>query len=226
VEVILGFSPREVEQTLGFSPRVRLKDKGNEMSTGYGLVEKGSTPLAANGEHQVLLTQAGVPFSGSTGSTVLPASGAFVASAVNPCDKQRRVSLEVQYAANAATTTGAAEIIFLTSRQILNSTQSGPPLYTDDVWYIPLVTDGSVTAGALTAGTIQGGPTFTGTMSFNKMTYRPLAIELSAATANSAVLRAVIDIDVTGATWWYLQAREIGDTTNRGILNLNWSLGV
>lgn len=197
------------------------------MSTGYGLVLNGSTPMAANGEHQILKTQAGVPFSGTNGTTVLPASGAWTASQVQPADKQRRVSLEIGYLANASSTTGAAEIIVMLSRQILDaSTGTVAPAFSDDVWYVPLVTDGAVTAGALTAGILAAGSTFTGTMSFNKVTYRPLAIEVSAATANSAVLRAVLDFDVTGSTWWCVQAREIGDTTNRGVLNLGWSLGV
>lgn len=199
----------------------------------YGDVIHGSTPLAANGERQVLLTQAGVPFSGAAGTTVLPASGAWTASQVQPCDKQRRICLELAYDANASSTTGAAEVLVLLSKQKLKVDASGvpqngdgKPLYTDDVWFFPSVPSSSTTLAALASGTLAASSTFTRTQSFQKVTYGPLAIEVAPITANSDKARVVIDIDATGSFWWYLQARELGDQTNRGILNIAWSLGV
>lgn len=196
------------------------------MSSPYGSVEDGATPLAANGEHQVLWTQAGVPFSGTAGTVVLPASGAWTASQVMPCDKQRRICLEFAYNANASSTTGAAEVLVLLCKQKLNTAGDGPPLYTDDVWFFPAVASSTITAAALAAGTLAASSTFTRTQTFQKVTYGPLAIEIAPVTANSDKARLVLDLDATGSFWWYLQAREIGDATNRGILNINWSLGV
>lgn len=199
----------------------------------YGSTEAASTPLAANGERQVLLTQAGAPFSGSAGTTVLPASGAWTASQVQPSDKQRRICLEFGYNAHASTTTGAAEVLVLLSRQKLKvdssgtpATNNGAPLITDDVWYFPVVASTAITAAALAAGTLAASSTFTGGVAFQKVTYGPLAIELAPVTANSAIARMCIEIDGTSAFWWHLQAREIGDATNRGILNISWSLAV
>lgn len=198
----------------------------------FGDTVSASTPLAANGERQVLLTQAGVPFSGSAGTTILPAAGAWTASQVMPCDKQRRICLELAYDANAATTAGAAEVLVLLSKQKIKvdsngvpTTNNGTPLITDDVWFLPMVANPTITFAPLAAGTLQGSG-FTRTQTFAKVTYAPLVIEVAPVTANSDKGRHVIDIDATGSFWWYLQAREIGDTTNRGILNIAWSLGV
>lgn len=206
------------------------------MTSAFGVVEKGATPLSANGVAQVLNTQAGTPFSGSAGTTVLPASNAWVASQVMPADKQRRLTLHLSYKANAATTTGAAKIVIFRSSALLKSDgtpftgasatgQNVAPAYTDDVWGCPMVTDGTVTAAALT-GTLAASTTATGTMKFGNVTYYPLAITLSAATANSAIGKMSLDVDVTDSLWVYIQAQEIGDATNRGILDVSWSLGV
>ena len=186
------------------------------MASPYGSTEHASTPIAANGEHNVLLTQAGTPFSGAAGTTVLPASGAFTASAVNSCDKARRIAIEFNYKANASTATGAAEIIVLLCKQKIKYDTSGnvvtaangapgAPLYNDaGVWFIPAVANSTVATGALASGTIAGTPTFTGTQVFQKVTYGPLAIELAAATASSAIISLAIDIDCTSLFWWYL----------------------
>lgn len=196
------------------------------MSSPYGSVEDGATPLSANGEHQVLLTQAGLPFSGAAGTTVLPASGVWTASQVMPCDKQRRICLEFWYDANAATVAGAAEVLVLLCKQKLNAAETGAPAIADDVWYAPTVPTSSGTSGALAAGALAAGSTFSIGMTFQKVTYAPLAIEIAPVTANSAKARAVLEIDGTSSFWWYLQARELGDQTNRGILNIRWSLGI
>ena len=76
-----------------------------------GTVNHGSTPIAAAGERQVLLTAAGLPFSGAAGSTVLPASGAWTQSAIIACRDLRRILVEVAYDAHASTVAGYAQII-------------------------------------------------------------------------------------------------------------------
>lgn len=195
----------------------------------FGPVERGATPVASSGNRTTLNTQAGVPFSGAAGSTVLPASGAWTASEVIAVGPLRRLTLEISYNASAATTTGYAQIIPILSEQNKGATTDltpVKPLFSDDVWFIPGVTDGSVTAGALAAGTIAASSTFTISGTFGQVQYNPLVIKVSPATANSAIIRVKVDIDVTSATWFYLQAREAGDATNRGILNISVSGGI
>lgn len=180
----------------------------------YGNVSNGSTPLASAGNRQVLKTAAGVAFSGSAGTTVLPASGAWTQSEIINVKQLRRVTLEVLYNAHASTTTGYAEIIPILCQQ------EALPAIGDDVWFPLGITDGAVTAGALASGTIGTGSDYTITQSWGKVVYRPLVIQAGAALANSDKIRIKVDIDVTDSSWFALQAREAGDTTNRGILNL------
>lgn len=207
------------------------------MSSPYGSTESASTPLAANGERQVLLTQAGVPFSGAAGTTVLPASSAWTASQVQPCSQQRRLVLLVNYAAAAGASTGAPEIVVLLSKQKIKYDTSGnvvsvangypgAPLYTDNVWELPTVASSTVATGALAAGTLAASSTFTGGVTFQKVTFGPLAIEIGPVTAASAIAPLAIELDATSSFWWYLQAREIGAAANPGILNISWSLAV
>lgn len=207
------------------------------MSSPYGSTESASTPLAANGERQVLLTQASVPFSGAAGTTVLPASSAWVASQVQPCSQQRRLCLEFDYAASAGAATGAVEVLVLLCKQKIKvdafgnvvsvaGGYPGAPLVADDVWFFPSVASATVATGALAAGTLAAGSTFTGGMTFQKVTYGPLVIELGPVTAASAEVRQVVELDATSSFWWYLQAREIGAAANQGILNVSWSLAV
>ncbi len=122
--------------------------------------------------------------------------------------------IEVAYNAHASTTAGYAQIIPMLCSQFTL------PLIGDDVWFIPAVTDGVVTAAALTAGTIGSGSDYTVTASWGAVDYREMVINCKAALANSDKLRMRFDVDVTSAAFFALQAREIGDTTSRGILNL------
>jgi hypothetical protein len=172
------------------------------------------TPVPSVGEREALLTAAGVAFSGAAGTTVLPASGAWTQSAIHAVPDLRRLTIEASYNAHASTTTGYAEIIVMLCSQV------ALPAIGDDVWFVPGVTDGAVTAGALAAGTIGSGSDYTVTASWGKAVYRPLVIQVGAALANSDKIRMRFDVDVTDARWFALQAREAGDSTNRGILNL------
>lgn len=188
----------------------------------FGLIDKASVPLAATGDRRVLNTAAGVPFSGANGTTVLPASGAWTQSEVVAVQPLRRLVVEVSYNANESTTTGYPQIIVALSSQANAGVVGAPaPAVGDDVWFVPGITDGSVTAGALTAGTIGSGSDYTVTASWGAVDYRMMVINAKAALANSDKIRMRFSVDVTDAKWFMLQAREIGDTTNRGILNLS-----
>jgi hypothetical protein len=184
------------------------------ISSYMGAVDKGMVPVASAGERKTLLTAAGVPFSGAAGTTVLPASGAWTQSEIIACRMLRRITLEVAYDAHASTTMGYPQLF-----PILCS-QFELPAIGDDVWFVPAVSGGTVTAGALTAGTIGAGSDYTVTASWGSVDYQQMVINCKAALANSDKLRMRFDIDVTDAAYFALQAREIGDTTNRGILNL------
>jgi hypothetical protein len=185
------------------------------MGSYQGEVDHGMTPLASAGDRRVLNQVDGVtPFSGAAGTTTLPGSGLWVASEILACRRLRRIAFEASYNAHASTTTGFAEIIVMLCRQWT------VPLITDDVWTPLMVPDASPPApAALASGTLQN-TNMSRTVLWSKVIYRPLVIQIAAAVANSDKIRGAIDVDVTDASWFALQAREAGDTTNRGILNL------
>lgn len=185
-----------------------------------GPMEHASTPIASAGIRNVLKTAAGAPFSGAAGTTVLPASGAWTQSEVVPVRHLRRLVVEVFYNAHASTTTGYPQLLAMLSSAPPDSTTGLPPAVGDDVWALTAVTDGVVTSAALTAGTIGTGSDFTVTAEFGATDYHEQVINVKKALANSDKIRARLSFDVTDALWFMVQAREIGDTTNRGILNL------
>lgn len=182
-------------------------------------------PVANPGERKILLVDGTgpapfnvpttpTPFSGLAGTDVLPASGQWLRSVILNVDVARRLAIEVAYNGHASGTAGYAQIIPLLSSAL------DLPLAGDDVWFAPGDTDGSLTLGALAAGTMPTGSDFTLDASWGIKQLSPLVIKAGLATAASAKSRIVVPIDVTAARWVQFLAREIGDTTNRGILNL------
>lgn len=185
-----------------------------------------AAPIASQGDRKILYQVDGVtPFSGAAGTTVLPASGLWVASEILAVRQLRRLLIEARYDGAAGATAGYAEIIPMLCTQVQASASSGgpsvpvAPAITDDVWEIPGVTDGAVTAGALSAGTLQN-TNMSRTASWGKVVYRPIVIQLGAMLAASNKIRIEIEVDVTSASWFALQAHEGGDQANQGILNL------
>ncbi len=186
-----------------------------------GKVEHG-TPVASVGVSTVLLTAAGAPFSGAAGPTVLPASGAWTQSEILPVTQLRRLVVEVSYNAHSATTAGYPQIMVMLSCYGPSAeTSADAPAIGDDVWFLPGITDGAVTAGALAAGTIGAGSDYTVTAEWGAVDYHEMVVNCKKALATSDKIRMRLAFDVTDARWFALQAREIGDTTNRGILNLS-----
>lgn len=187
----------------------------------FGKVDRAAVPIAATGDRSVLLTAAGVPFSGAAGTTVLPASGAWTQSEVRSVLPARRLVVEVAYNAHASTTAGYPQIIVMLSSVAASGVDGSPfPAIGDDVWFIPGVTDGVVTSAALTAGAIGAGSDYTVTAEWGAVDYHEMVVNCKKALANSDKIRMRFSVDVTDAKFFALQAREIGDTTNRGILNL------
>lgn len=167
---------------------------------------KASTPIPQPGYRVSLLTAADAAWGAMT--------TAWVQSQILDVRALRRLALEVAYDGAAGSTTGAPQILpMLCSREVL-------PAIGDDVWFIPGVTDGVVTAAALAAGAIGAGSDFTITQSWGKVIYRPIALQVGAMLAASDKIRCVIDIDVTHASWFALQAREGIDGANPGTLTL------
>lgn len=183
-----------------------------------GLIDKASVPLPATGDRRTLLTAAGASF----GAGVLPASGAWTQSEVVPVQQLRRLVIEVAYNANASTTAGYPQLLLMLSSQANAEVAGAPwPLVGDDVWFLTGVTDGAVTAAALAAGAIGTGSDFTVTAEFGATDYHEQVVNVKKALANSDKIRMRLSVDVTDAKWFMLQAREIGDTTNRGTLTLS-----
>lgn len=191
-----------------------------------GAMEHMSTPIASVGIRKVLRTAALAPFSGAAGTTVLPASGAWTQSEVIPVLYLRRLVVEVFYNAHASTTAGYPQLLLMLSSVGPDATTGLGPAVGDDVWGLTAATDGVVTAAALTAGTIGTGSDFTVSAEFGATDYHEQVVNVKKALANSDKIRARLSVDVTDARYFMLQAREIGDTTNRGILNLSVVGGV
>jgi len=180
--------------------------------------------VPAEGQRVQLLvdgTYASSPFNTATaafGAGALPASGAWLRSQVIGVRGIRHLDIGALYNAHASTTTGYAQLL------VFYSCQYTQPLTTDDVWTVLSDTDGALTLGALATGTLPTSNVITRTGTYAAKKMNPVAWNLAAATANSDKLRQGILLNVEQVSWIMLYAREAGDTTNTGTLDL-WLCG-
>lgn len=152
-------------------------------------------------------------------ATALPASGAWRQSEILNVKSLRRVTIRMAYNASASTTTGYALVQVYCCGEPLDPTTGVEPLIGDDVWYSPMITDGSITPTA-TAGTLPTGADWSNGPLFGQQVFRPLVLQPPAAVANSNKLRMKFTLDVTDECLIYIIASEVGDPTNRGTLSL------
>lgn len=170
-----------------------------------------SSPVANPGRRRPLFDDSGTNTLMS--ATALPAGNGWRRSEVIFVPRLRYMVLEIQIN-NAATAIAQLAVeVWLSSDVSVPIDAATPPAYASDVWYQPSVTDGTVTATA-DAGTPPTGQTATIGPLNGRQVYRPLVILSPLSTTNSSKIRMGINVNVTGARWFYAQVSEVGDTTN------------
>lgn len=172
-----------------------------------------SNAIEANPGARLLLTARN---GAALDAAVLPLSSAtwLLSQAIN-VRGVRKLLVDVQY--DAAAATGGFPLIrpLVTS---METTDGADPLYTDDVWSGPLITDGIVTPTAL------GGTMATGLVEAHGplqglQVHREFVMQLPAITANSAKLRASFQLQVDPFLFVRFEVAE-GAGANPGSLRL------
>lgn len=128
----------------------------------------------------------------------------YQASSVLDVSEAREVTLLIKHNAGAAGNIPELLVLF--------SDQDAIPLTTDDVWYIPNETDGSITA-ALPGGTLFPSADFTLVPEFARVTVRPLQIRIETTDAATDELRLAITLKCTWAKWMHVQYVDDSGTT-------------
>ncbi len=146
-------------------------------------------------------------------AVVLPSSAStWLLSQMVNVKPIRKLLVELQYDGHASTTTGYPLV------RPLFCTQAGQPLYSDDVWFGPLITDGSIAATAQ-AGTAIGTAEAHGPLQ-GLQVHRELVLQPPAVVANNGKIRAGFLLDVGAARWVQFECAEQGDLVNRGKLRI------
>lgn len=175
-----------------------------------GLLDTSNRIEANPGDRNLLKDYTGAALDAS----VLPASsGTWLLSAIVGVRECRKLRVELQYDAHASTTTGSPLV------RVWTSAKRDLPLYTDDVWSGPLITDGSLTATAV-AGTKATGLAEAHGPLQGLQVHRELTMQVPAVVANSAKLRMHFTLNVECDQWVMFECAENGDTTNKGKLRI------
>lgn len=185
--------------------------------------------VAAEGKRAQLLvdgTYGSSPFNvvgAAFNAGALPGSGAWLRSQIISVKGIRRIHLSIKYNGAAGATGGYAQIIPLIACVDLSGSENAAPLYSDDVWDVPLITDGSLVAGALAAGTLPSNSGFTLTSKVGAAALYPAAYQIGSMTAASDKIRGSFDLNVEAASWLAFDVREIGDGAHPGTIDLYYT---
>ena len=179
-----------------------------------GGLDHATSPLPQPGRAIVLRTAA-----------VLTAN--WVATDVVSIQQARRLTLYCAYAANAAGTGNRAQIRVMASAEYTST--GATPAVSADVWYTPSLVDATPTTTDLT-GTKETGATLVNLTNYSVIVARPMAITLGdAADAGTDVQRYALTFDVGPYHFFYLAAKELGDTDSGQLgtlgVKMNLSLG-
>jgi hypothetical protein len=131
-----------------------------------------------------------------------------VASTVEDVTGARWITLLINI--DGADTSGTVDIILATSNEY--ASDGSPPLTTDDVWYPPSVTDGSITV-VDPAGTKLSNTDWTFQPEWAKLTLRPGFLQFEAVEASTDEIRIRVKVDVADAKWFYFSANAAGAGT-------------
>lgn len=148
-------------------------------------------------------------------SAALASSGAWTRSSIVNVANARKIVLEIDY--DAAAASGYPIILPLVSNA------DDQPAADADSWFQMSVWDGSITAGALT-GTLATGSDFTLAANQGVCISHGLAVRLAASSGASDEHRIAIPLDVSAFKWFHFQAAEVGATGSPGTLAVLYSL--
>jgi hypothetical protein len=152
-------------------------------------------------------------------SAVLSASGAWTRSSIVSVEGARKLTLLIDYTADATSgTDGLPEIVPMAAYT------AAEPAAGDATWFPFGIWGGTVTEAVLASGTLPTGTDFTGTPQFAKCKHEPLCITLDPVDADTDRIQVAVTIDVTAARWFQLMAHEAGDTSNPGTLAISYVL--
>jgi len=174
--------------------------------------------LVTDGTASAPFNVANLPFNGASGTTQLPAAFAWLRSIVVNVTDIRHLSVEVLYNGNASGSVGQVQVLPFYCKQYT------APLTTDDVWDNFTDSDGSLTLAALAAGTLPTSSNITTTTTYAVKKLNPVVFLGPAATGASNKARIAFELNVESATYVMFYVREIGETTNSGVVDL-WYCG-
>lgn len=149
------------------------------------------------------------------------AASAYKSAGVTDVTIARRLALRI--AVNGATSESNAQVALFVASAGCSQINGAAPTGIMDVWYAPLVVDGSVTASALT-GTMPASQVMTAAPNWGIGSPYGLWIKLPVLTAAANRWRGTITFDVSCDRYFQVFYAEIGDTTNRSTVALSYNL--
>jgi len=150
-------------------------------------------------------------------SLVLTAN--FVASAIVDCGRMRKCALTIKYDADASGTANTPTMI------IMASNAATVPLFGDDEWGA-LAELENTGEDAVQTDSFPAGVDMTITPEFVTKKLRPLAITTHPSDAGTDKLRMFLILDVSAIKWFFVMAKEEGDTGagDLGVLQIDAAL--
>ncbi len=155
-------------------------------------------------------------FDSDTGGTQNPLTANFKASTILDCARERLCALQFLYDAHASSTTNRMQAIVMVSNPLDGA---AAPAIGDDVWTAISRADES-TADAVVTGTFPSGFDMTAGPAVDWHTMRPIAFDTQVMTSGTQKIRASVVVDVSPWRYLVVIAKELGDTTNVGVLKV------
>lgn len=146
-------------------------------------------------------------------------TSAFVESAIVSVARARRATLYIAYSAVTSASNARAQFIVCVS-----GTKVAPAIGADS-WYTPAVID-AVATDAVMTGSVPSGFDQTVTPEFRNYAIGPASFTTIAVDNATDKIRIALPIDVTGAKWMVLLAKELGDTSHPGTFAVDYVLSL
>lgn len=171
--------------------------------------DNASTPKAGQGIAMPLFHTSGAELT-------LAASGDWTRSDIISVMDAREIVLLIAY--DPSTSSGGYPHIVP-----LVSCNQAQPAAGDDSWYMPGVTDGTVTEVSADTG-LPSGADYTAVPGYGEVLYRPIMLRCDAADNASDEIRLAIRLNVAPYRWLHLICAEKGLTANPGALLITYTL--
>jgi hypothetical protein len=148
-------------------------------------------------------------------------NSAWKASSVVDLGKHNRCALQFFYDAHASGTANRFQAIVKVANLIDGETT--PPVAGTDVWSVLTRAD-ELTTDAVLTGTVVSGEDTTIAPAWDWQTLRQTAFDSQVMTAGTHKQRFGIVVDVSGWRYLLVEAKELGEATNIGVLKIRSSL--